>query len=129
MKGYINNFNNLTCIFKNLICSENLPRKKTPDPVSLVNSIKRLRKNNTNSTQTLQKTEEKRILPTSFCNTGITLIFFFFVWLHLQHMEVPRLGIELELQLLAYTTAAATQDLSCTATYTAVCGNTRSLTY
>ena len=27
-------------------------------------------------------------------------------------MEVPRLGIQLELQLLAYTTATATQDLS-----------------
>ena len=28
-------------------------------------------------------------------------------------MEVPRLGVESELQLLAYTTAAATPDLSC----------------
>ena len=28
------------------------------------------------------------------------------------HMEIPRLGIELELQLPAYTTAMATQDLS-----------------
>ena len=27
-------------------------------------------------------------------------------------MEVPRLEVELELQLLAYTTATATQDLS-----------------
>ena len=38
--------------------------------------------------------------------------FFFFVFLglHLQHMEVPRLGVELELQLLAYITA--TPDLS-----------------
>ena len=27
-------------------------------------------------------------------------------------MEIPRLGVELELQLLAYTTATATQDLS-----------------
>ena len=27
-------------------------------------------------------------------------------------MDVPRLGDELELQLLAYTTATATQDLS-----------------
>ena len=27
-------------------------------------------------------------------------------------MEVPRLGVELELQLLTYTTATATQDLS-----------------
>ena len=28
-------------------------------------------------------------------------------------MEVPRLGVESELQLLAYTTATATPDLSC----------------
>ena len=28
------------------------------------------------------------------------------------HMEVPRLGVELEVQLPAYTTATATQDLS-----------------
>ena len=28
-------------------------------------------------------------------------------------MEVPRLGVELELQLLAYTTATAMQDASC----------------
>ena len=27
-------------------------------------------------------------------------------------MEIPRLGVELELQLLAYTTAIAKQDLS-----------------
>ena len=30
----------------------------------------------------------------------------------MQHMEVPRLGGESELQLLAYATATATQDLS-----------------
>ena len=29
-----------------------------------------------------------------------------------QHLEVPRLGVKLELQLLAYTTATATRDLS-----------------
>ena len=28
----------------------------------------------------------------------------------MQHMEVPRLGVESELQLLAYATATATQD-------------------
>ena len=41
---------------------------------------------------------------------------FVFLGLHSQHMEVPRLGAELELQLLAYLTATATatapQDLS-----------------
>ena len=30
----------------------------------------------------------------------------------LQHMEVPRLGVESELQLPAYTTATGTRDLS-----------------
>ena len=36
--------------------------------------------------------------------------FFFFCFLgpHLRHMEVPRLGVQLELQLPAYTTATAT---------------------
>ena len=37
---------------------------------------------------------------------------FFFLWIYLRHMEVPSLGVELELQLLAYTTATATPDLS-----------------
>ena len=32
-------------------------------------------------------------------------IFKFFLWLHLQHMEVPDLGLESELQLQAYATA------------------------
>ena len=37
-------------------------------------------------------------------------IFYFFVFLgpHHRHMEVPRLGVKSELQLPAYTTAAAT---------------------
>ena len=42
----------------------------------------------------------------------MVFFFFFFGFLgpHLQHLEVPRLGVELELQLLFYTTVAATQD-------------------
>ena len=39
--------------------------------------------------------------------------FLFFLGPHLQHMEVPRLGVESELLLLAYTTATAMRDLSC----------------
>ena len=40
-------------------------------------------------------------------------ILFFFLGPHLQHMEFPRPGVKLELQLLAYTTTTATrQDLS-----------------
>ena len=37
---------------------------------------------------------------------------FCFLRLHLRHMEVPRLGVELELQLPAYITATATMDPS-----------------
>ena len=45
-----------------------------------------------------------------------TMFCFCFVFLlgpHMQHMELPRLGVELELQLPAYTTATATWDISC----------------
>ena len=35
--------------------------------------------------------------------------FFFFLWPHLWHMELPQIGAESELQLLAYTTVIATQ--------------------
>jgi len=38
--------------------------------------------------------------------------FFVFLGLHLWHMEVLRLGVESELQLLVYTTATATTDPS-----------------
>ena len=31
-----------------------------------------------------------------------------FLWLHPRHMEIPRLGVESEMQLPAYTTATAT---------------------
>ena len=41
---------------------------------------------------------------------GAGVFFFVFLGLHLRHMEVPGLGIESELQLLAYTTATATPD-------------------
>ena len=37
------------------------------------------------------------------------LFFFFFLGPHPRHMEVPRLGVELELQLPNYATAIATQ--------------------
>ena len=56
------------------------------------------------------------------CNRSIPLyfllsfLFFFFsivLGRHLRHMEVPRLGVESELQLLPYTTATATPDPSC----------------
>ena len=37
---------------------------------------------------------------------------FFFLGSHLPHMEVPRRGIQFEMQLLAFGTAIATRDLS-----------------
>ena len=38
-------------------------------------------------------------------------ILFFFSWPHLQHMDVPRLGVKSKLQRLAYATAIAMLDL------------------
>ena len=42
----------------------------------------------------------------------LLLSLFVLLGLHPQHMGVPRLGVELELQLLAYATATAMPDLS-----------------
>jgi len=42
--------------------------------------------------------------------TQSNFIYFFFLGLHQQHMEIPRLGVKLELQLLAYTTATTTME-------------------
>ena len=56
-----------------------------------------------------------KILWEYACNLKCRLeknIFFFFLGPHPQHREVPRLGVKLELQLLAYTTVTAMQDLS-----------------
>ena len=43
----------------------------------------------------------------------LSLLHFFLLQLHPWHMEVPRLGVESEWQVPAYTTATATQDPSC----------------
>ena len=37
----------------------------------------------------------------------------FFLGLHSRHLEVPKLGVQSELQLPAYATATAMLDLSC----------------
>ena len=42
----------------------------------------------------------------------IIIIIICFLWLHLRHMEIPRLGVELELQQPAYTIAIAMWDPS-----------------
>ena len=42
----------------------------------------------------------------------LDFFFFFFLGPHERYMEVPRLGVESELQQLAYATATAMLDLS-----------------
>ena len=46
------------------------------------------------------------------CFHYTVFVFVCFLGPHPWHMDVPRLGVKLELQLLAYTTATAPQDLS-----------------
>ena len=54
------------------------------------------------------------VLFFGFCFCSLFFVFVFFVFLgpHAWHMDVPRLGVQSELQLLDYTTATATRDLS-----------------
>ena len=47
-----------------------------------------------------------------FLGFGWLFVCFCFLGPHLRHMEVPRLGVKSELQLLAYTIATATEDPS-----------------
>ena len=58
-------------------------------------------------------------MPSSFPEMAEAMLLFFsfpffsfFLSPHLQHMEVPRLGVRSELQLPAYSTATAATDLS-----------------
>ena len=60
----------------------------------------------------------------SFC-----FVLFVFLGPHLRHMEVPRLGVWLELLLPAYATASATPNPSCVCDLTTAHGKARSLTY
>ena len=62
---------------------------------------------------------------------GLSFFIFCFLGLHLQHMEVPRLGVTLELQPLANATASAmtTQEPAVSVTYTTAHGNAEFLTH
>ena len=69
-----------------------------------------------------------------FKTTGFVSFFYgiflcVFLGLHTQHMEVPRLGVQLELQLWAYAAATAMQIRAASATYAAASGNVVSLTH
>ena len=56
--------------------------------------------------------ESEYLNPPSWSCLFLSLSLLFFSLLHMQYMEIPRLGVKSELQLLAYTTASATQDPS-----------------
>ena len=60
--------------------------------------------------------------------SGSSFIYWYFLKPHLWHMEVTRLGVKLELQLQAFTTAQQCQIWAAAVIYTVACGNTRSLT-
>ena len=49
--------------------------------------------------------------------------FLFFLWSHLWHREVPRLGLESDLQLPVYATAIAMLDLSWICNWCPACSN------
>ena len=51
-------------------------------------------------------------IPNTFYLFILIFEFFLFLWLHPQHMEIPRLWVQSELQLPTYATAMATEDLS-----------------
>ena len=61
----------------------------------------------------VQKIEkDSRWVCCFFLSFSFFFFFFHFLGPHLWHMQVPRLGVELELQLPTYTTATATPDSS-----------------
>ena len=54
------------------------------------------------------------VVTTSLFSISVSVVFLFFsFWPNLKRMEVPRLGVELELQPLAYATAPAMPDPNC----------------
>ena len=69
--------------------------------------------------------------PIPFRQSRNSFFFLFFCFLgpHMWHMEVPRIGVELELQLPAYTTATAMRDLTTSSIYTTAHSKVGSLTY
>ena len=61
----------------------------------------------------IQKLERWYILMPDKIDFKIKIVYnFFFLGSHQRHTEVPRLGVEYELQLLAYTTATAMENPS-----------------
>ena len=50
---------------------------------------------------------KREVSTLSLLGLPIIITMFFFLQSHLQHMEVPRVGVESELQLWAYSTGTA----------------------
>ena len=70
------------------------------------------------------------ILSEAESGSFLVVFLFFFLWLYSQHMEVTRLGVQSELQPLAYATSIAMRDLrAMSSTYAIAHGNARSLTH
>ena len=60
---------------------------------------------------------------------SLSLSFFFlFLWQHLRHMEVPRLGVKMELQLRPTPQLQPCQIQATSENYAAACSNSESLT-
>ena len=129
--------------------SRNLPPSLPPSPLqqrhldlSLIPSVLRIRKALIFGYQCVIGTM-LRILLLLILLTGVTLFspiflsfFFFFSFFfqgpYLRHMEVPGLGVQLELQLPSYAMATETWDLSpicASVTYASACGKAGSLTH
>ena len=70
---------------------------------------------------------QTHLLMTKVSKNVWTYLINLFLWPHLEHMEVPRLGVELEVQLRRAPQQHQIQASS--ATYTAAWGNARSLTH
>ena len=72
------------------------------------------------------------MIDSSFCFVLFCFVLFYFLRPHSWHVEVPRLGVELELQLPAYTQPQPQQHQiqirAVFATYTTAHSNARSLT-
>ena len=80
--------------------------------VSSVNSIFQLHQEKSDDMGQRQKIRTLHGVQWKTTSIFLQFLFFFFFGLHPWHMEVPRLGVECELQLPAYATATAKPDPS-----------------
>ena len=83
--------------------------------ISDLHQFKSLSRLSSDATSSKKSTHQVSLAkgPLSPLTARAIFSFCFFLGLHPHHMEATRLGVELELQLPAYTTATARPDLSC----------------